>query len=152
METSVEGALDYWYWHGSNEPIRGQTPAAGAPFDYTIPGTVDQELVAISFLYTASSHAASRTALLRFLDYGGEAFCEVGVPFTITASQHSQVTFGLGLQQFGANNSARMGCAIPPFRLGDGLSFQVTADLIDTNDQISKVAFFVRQWPLRIEQ
>lgn len=150
METQLEGALEYWYWHGSHEPIRGQTPAAGAPFTYRIPGTVDQEIVAISFTYTASSGAANRVPLIRFLDQGGTAFCEVGVPFTITASQHSRVTFGQYVNQFGANNSARMGAAIPSLRLGDGLSFQVTADAIAVADQISAVAFFVRQWPLRL--
>ena len=149
METELEGALDYWWLHGSHEPIRGQSPAAGAPFAYTVPGTVEQEIIAVSFTYTASAAVATRIPVIRFLDYGGESFCEVGLPFGITATNHSRVTFGLNMVQFGAANSARMGCAIPPMKLGDGLSFELTADAIAAADQISAVAFFVRQWPVR---
>jgi hypothetical protein len=143
------GALDYWYWHGSNEPGRGQSPAAGAPFTHLVPGTVDQELVSVSFTYTASAGAANRVPLIRFLDQGGEAFCEVGVPFNITATNHSRVTFAETINEFGANNSARMGAGFPCMRLGDGLRFQVTADAIQAGDTITAVAFFVRQWPIR---
>jgi len=149
METLEEGALAYWYWHGSHEPIRGQSPAAGAPFLYTVPGTVEQEVMAVSFLFTASAAVANRRPVVSFLDYGGQPFAEIGTPFTITANNASQVTFGQYLNQFGANNSARMGAPIPPLRLGDGLSFQITADAIAAGDQISAVAFFVRQWPIR---
>ena len=151
-EERAEGALDYWYWHAANDAVRGQNPAAGAPFTHVVPGTSIQELVSVSFTYTASSGAANRVPLIRFLDAGGEAFAECGAPFTITASQHSRVTFALDIVQFGANNSARMGCAIPPMKLADGLRWQVTADAIAVADQISAVAFFVRQWPIRIDQ
>ncbi len=149
METAERDALAYWYWHGSNEPIRGESPAAGASFAHTVPGTVEQEVVAVSFLFTASAAAATRRPVIRFLDYGGQSFAEIGTPFTITANNASQVTFAQSIVQLGANNSARMGAAIPPLRLGDGLSFEVTADNIDAGDQISAVAFFVRQWPIR---
>jgi hypothetical protein len=150
MEETVEGALEYWMLHGSHEPIRGENPAAGAPFAYTIPGTVEQELLAVSFTYTASAAAATRRPVIRFLDYGGRPFAEIGTPFTITATNVSRVTFGLYVNQFGANNSARMGAAIPPLRLGDGLSFEVTADAIAAADTITAVAFFVRKWPVRL--
>lgn len=148
-EEREEGALGYWYWHGSNEPSRGQNPAAGAPFTYLVPGTVNQELVAVSFTYTASAAAANRIPLIRFLDQGGRAFCEVGVPFTITATNSSRVTFGETINEFGANNSARMGAGFPCMRLGDGLRWQVTADAIAAGDLITAVAFFARQWPIR---
>jgi hypothetical protein len=151
-ELEEKGALEQWYWHGSNEPIRGQSPAPGAPFLYTVPGTVNQEIVAVSFTYTASAAAANRRPVIRFLDYGGEAFAEIGTPFTITATNVSRVTFAKNIVQFGANNSPRMGAAIPGMRLGDGLSFELTADAIAGADQISAVAFFVRQWPIRLEQ
>ena len=62
---------------------------------------------------------------------------------------NSRVTFAKNIVQFGANNSPRMGAAIPGMRLGDGLSFELTADAIAAGDQISAVAFFVRQWPIR---
>ena len=150
METELEGALEYWYLHGSNEPNRGQNPAAGAPFSQVVPGTVEWEVVSVSFTYTASAAAANRVPLIRFLDQGGRAFGEFGVPFNITANNHSRVTFGVYANQFGANNSARMGTSIPCYKIGDGVSFEVTADAADAADQISDVAFFVRQWPIRL--
>jgi hypothetical protein len=90
--------------------------------------------------------------VIRFLDYGGTPFAEIGTPFTITANNTSRVTFAQSIVQFGANNSPRMGAAIPPLRMGDGLSFELTADAIDAGDQLSAVAFYVRQWPIRPAQ
>jgi hypothetical protein len=129
--------------HGSHEVVVVGPPAAGPAAVYTVPGAVQVEILAVSFLYTASANAATRTPLIQFLDQTGVAFCEVGAPFTITANTASQVTFGVGIVQFGANNAARMGAGIPRLRLEDGLQMSVTANLINVTDTITNVRLFV---------
>lgn len=147
----TEAAVEYWYLHQSHEPVRGASPAAGSPFTQVVPGSVEWELMSVTFTFTAAVAVATRIPRIAFLDYGGESFCTVGMPFGITASNVSSVTFAQEIAQFGAANSAHMGAPIPPLRLGDGLSFQVTADAIAAADTITKVAFFVKQWPVRID-
>lgn len=148
-QATWEREAEYWRLHDSHEPARLSSPAVGQPLVYTVPGSVEQELLAVSFTYTCSAGVANRVPTIRFLDAGGRAFCEVGTPFLLVATNVAQVTFGVGLQQFGANSAARLGAAIPPMRLGDGLGFELTATAIQAADTITAAAMFVRQWRVR---
>lgn len=142
-------ALDYRQLHGSHVPYRGAAPGAGNLFEWTVPGSVEAEVLAVSFQLVTSNHVSDRFPAIRFLDWGGEAFCEVALPFATQASHAVQVTFGVGIVQFGALNSTHAGAGIPAMRLGDGLSFQLDAPALQAGDALSQIAFFVRQWNVR---
>ncbi len=148
---TAEAIQDYlaWEFHGQDEPVALGSPAAGAALTVTVPGAVEWEVLAASFLYTASSNSANRIPLINFLDWGGTIFCQVKTPYKLIATNVAQVTFGVGIQQFGADSAASIGAGIPPMRIGDGLRVQLTAAAIDTADTITAARLFVRRWRLR---
>jgi hypothetical protein len=139
----------YWRLHGSHRVVVLASPAAGAALTVTVPGAVQWEIQSVSFLYTASANAATRIPFVSFLDQTGKTFCKANTAYTITANNNSQVTFGQGLDQFGANNSASMGASIPEIRLVDGLRIQVSADAIDAADTITVARLYVCQYDVR---
>jgi hypothetical protein len=107
------------------------------------------EVLSLSFTYTASSNAATRIPFVAFLDTTGVSCGSFGSPFTLVASDVSRVSFGVGVVQYGANSSARMGASIPAMRIGDGMQVQISATLLNVTDQISAARMFVRQWRVR---
>jgi hypothetical protein len=135
--------------HGSHEPLVLPSPAAGAALTYTIPGSVEQMVLSVSFTLTCAAGGGVRTPHVDFLDYSGQPFASVGAPFTVAATFASRLTFGVGVQQFGAANAARIGAGIPPLRLGDGLQVRLTADGLAAGDTITLARMFVRQWAVR---
>lgn len=143
--SAVEQAERAWSLHGRNEVVRLDSPVAGAALTYTVPGAVEIEILSVSFTYTASANAATRIPFVQFLDQSGNTFCDVGSPYTLTANQVSRVTFGVGVQQFGANGSARMGAGIPAMILEDGLQVSLSATAINVTDTITLARMFVRQ-------
>jgi hypothetical protein len=145
----VAEGFDYQTLHGSHKAVTLPSPAAGAALTYTVPGSVQWEILSLSFTYTASGNAASRVPFVRFLDQSGTAFCDVATPYKLVASDVSRVTFGVGVVQFGADSAARIGAGIPAMRLEDGLRVQVSATLIDGSDTITLARLFVRQWDVR---
>jgi hypothetical protein len=139
----------YWRLHGSHLPVAVQSPAAGAACTVTVPGAVQWDVRAVSFLYTASGNAATRIPFISFLDQSGTILAKVNTAYTLTASHTSQITFGTDLDQFGANNSVSMGSSIPDLRLLDGLQIQMSADAIDVADTITTVRLYVCQYDVR---
>jgi hypothetical protein len=137
----VAEGFDYQTLHGSHKAVTLPSPAAGAALTYTVPGSVQWEILSLSFTYTASGNAASRVPFVRFLDQSGTAFCDVATPYKLVASDVSRVTFGVGV--------VRIGAGIPAMRLEDGLRVQVSATLIDGSDTITLARLFVRQWDVR---
>ena len=131
--------------HWEYEPVSLPTPAAGSALTYTAPTATEQLVICVSFLFTTSNAVATRVPYMAFLDQSGTSIAEIATPYTFTASNAGQVTFGLDVQQFGANNGARIGCAIPPVVLADGMQFKLTAALIDTADTITKARMYVKQ-------
>ncbi len=150
META-ERTLDFlaWEFHGENEPVALGSPAAGANLTATVPGSVEWEVQSVSFLYTASSNSATRIPFFKVVDWGGTIVCMVQTPYTLVASDASQISFGVGVQQFGANSAANIGAGIPALRLGDGMRIVLGATAINATDQISAARIFVRRWRLR---
>jgi hypothetical protein len=142
-------ASDEWRLHYSHEPVALAAPPAGQALTYTVPGAVEQEVLAVSFTYTASAAPANRVPFVQFLDQGGGIVCEVATPFLLVATNVARVTFGVGMQQFGANSAARLGAGIPPLRLGDGMRVRLSATAIAAADTITGARLFVRQWRVR---
>lgn len=135
--------------HGAHEVVGLSSPAAGAALTYIVPGAVQQQVLSVSFTYTASAQAANRVPFVRFLDAGGVPFCDVGTPYVLVASDSSRVTFGVGVQQFGADSAARIGAAIPEMWLQDGLRLQISATAIDAADTITNARLYVCQRPVQ---
>ncbi len=139
----------YWRLHGSHEVVVLETPAAGAALTKTVPGSVQWEVVAASFLYTASAAVATRVPFISFLDQAGVTFCKVNTAFNLVATNASQITFGQSLSSFGANSAVSIGAPIPRIRLQDGLRVQLSATLIDTADTITAARLYVCQYDVR---
>ncbi len=149
MDTSpvLGGPADsFWWLHGSHEVVAIPSPAAGAALTTTVPGSVQWEVVAASFLFTASAAAATRIPFISFLDQAGVTFCKVNTTATLIATNASQVTFGVDLNAFGSNSGTSIGAPIPRIRLQDGLRVQLSATLIDTADTITAARLYVCQY------
>lgn len=138
-----------WFLHGSAEPVALGNAVAGQPLTYTVPGAVEQAILSVSFTYTCSNAAANRVPFVRFLDQSATAFCDVGAPFPLVANNVARVTFGVGVQQFGANSAVRLGAGIPKMRLADGLRVQLGASAMAAGDRITAARLFVHQWRVR---
>ncbi len=139
----------YWRLHGSHIVVTLPSPAAGAALTTTVPGAVQWEIVAASFLFTASANAATRVPFISFLDQAGVTFCKVNTAFNLIATNASQVTFGQSLSSFGANSAVSIGAPIPKIRLVDGLRVQLSATLIDVADTITAARLYVCQYDVR---
>lgn len=123
METDV--LERFWELHGEHEVAMIGATSGTTPAAYTVPGSVQVDVLSVSFLYTASSDAGTRTVRLEFLDGAGNVFAAAASPFTMVASDATTFTFGVGMQQFGANSAKYIGTGIPPIRLCDGYGFRV---------------------------
>jgi hypothetical protein len=146
VELADDIAAEYWRLHGSHLVVSLPSPAAGAALTTTVPGAVQWDVIAVSFLFTASANAATRIPFVSFLDQGGTTFAKINTAFNFTAANHGQVTFGRDVESFGANNALSVGAAIPHIRLLDGLRVQVSADAIDVADTITAARLYVCQY------
>ena len=151
MEVVEYSEPSYWRLHGSLAVVTLPSPAAGAALTVTVPGSVQWEVVSVSFLFTASANVATRIPFVSFLDQAGVTFCKVNSAFSYTAGTSGQVTFGRDVESFGANNAASMGAAIPHIRLLDGLRVSVSADAIDVADTITAARLYVCQYDVRLD-
>ncbi len=139
-------ADSYWRLHGAHEVVALPSPAAGAALTVTVPGAVEWEIVAFSFLYTASANAATRIPFISFLDQAGVTFCKLNTTATLIATNVSQVTFAQEISAFGANSATSIGQTLPCMRIQDGLRVQVSATLIDVADTITAARMYVCQY------
>ena len=137
---------DEWVQH---EPVTIGSPAAGSGFTHTVPGSTVQRVRSLSFLLTNDGNAANRLPRVEFLNASGEVFAAVAAPFTIPANVAARYTFGVGLQQYGANGAAQIGGPIPDYKLSAGLALRVVIANVQAGDQISVASLFVDQFPLR---
>jgi hypothetical protein len=149
VEVVEKQDFSYWALHGSHEVVALPSPAAGAALTETVPGAVQWEVVAVSFLFTASANAATRIPFVSFLDQAGVTFCKINTVATVTATIASQVTFAEHVAAFGANNGASIGNTLPRMRIQDGLRVQVSATAIDVADTITAARLYVRQYEVR---
>lgn len=129
-----------------NAPIALPNPPAGQSFRYRPGGAVETVLVAVCFQVVTSAAVAARIPTLDFLDPLGGIVARVQAPFTLAATHTSFVTFGVGLQQYGANNAAALGAGIPTVRLIAGMAVRGSLAAVDGADQISLVRGYVRQY------
>lgn len=144
----IEG-FDYWTLHGEHRFVTVPSPAAGAALTLTVPGSVEWEILALSFTYTADANAANRLPSLAVLDQSGSGIGPICTPYKLVASDVSRITFGVGIVQFGADSAAQIGCGMPPLRIQDGLRIRVTATGIQAADTITLARMYVRQWRVR---
>jgi hypothetical protein len=149
VEVLDNPTFSYWNLHGSHEVVSLPSPAAGAALTVTVPGAVQWEVVAVSFLLTASANAATRIPFISFLDPSGAIFCKINTVATVTATNTPQVTFAEHVAAFGANNGSSIGNTLPRMRIQDGLRVQISADAIDVADTITKARLYVRQFEVR---
>lgn len=142
-------ASERWRLHYSHEPVHIPQPAAGTAAVYIAPGTVEVDVLSVSFTFTAGAGVGNRIPFVRFLDPSGASVGTFGAPFLLVATNVARVSFGIGVAQFGANSAAIMGGGIPPVRLMDGMRLELGAAGILPADQISAAALFVRQSRVR---
>src|SRR5437762_13629270 len=98
-----------WELHSEHVPVVLPSATGTGGVLYTVPGAVEQLIVAISFTYTASANAATRIPFVQFLDQSGIQVCEAGSPFSLVASNVSRVSFVIGLVTVGDYYEVRLG-------------------------------------------
>lgn len=125
------------------------TPAVATGWSFVDPGTMESVVVACSFRLVTDANAASRIVVFSFTDSQGTAIFPVASPFTQAASKTTDYTFAVGIQQFGANDAANIGCGIPALKLRSGLGISVSVTAVQVGDQISRVRLGLSQWPVR---
>lgn len=129
----------YWRLHAEHDTASIPGQSGTTPTQYTVPGAVQVDVYSVSFTYTASAAAGTRTVRLEFVDDAGNVFAPVAAAFTIIATNAATFTFGVGVQQYGANSAAYIGAGIPPVRLVDGMGFRVRCANADSGDTITNM-------------
>jgi hypothetical protein len=145
---SSGGVRHYDDW-AQHEPVTVGAPAVATGFTHRVPGATVQRIRSVSFVLVADANAANRIARVEYLDAAGAVFAAVAAPFTVTANITSRLTFGIGIQQFGANAAAQIGGPLPDLLLQAGLAVRVAVAAIQAGDQISGASLFVDQYPIR---
>lgn len=145
-DLALTDADEQWELHGEWEPVALSSPAAGAALTYTVPGATQLAVLSASFTYTASANAANRIPFISFLDQSGVPVGKFASPYKLVANDVSRVSFGVGVDQFGADSAANMGCGIPELRLRDGMQVQLSAAAINATDTLTLARLYVRQW------
>lgn len=125
------------------------TPAAGAGFSYSPPGTEDTEIVSVFFHMVNAAVDGARLPTLSFVAPGGVTFAKVAAPFSSGNAITSEFLFSTDSQQFGANDAANIGAPIPRYKLVVGSKIVLAVTAKDVGDQITGVCVAVRQWPVR---
>lgn len=125
------------------------SPLAGLGFTIPTSGAVEQIIQSLSFVLVSSSATASRIPRVEFLDPDGTVFAAVASPFTQTATHTIRYTFAVGIQQFGANDAAFIGAALPPFKLDVSMSVRLAIAAVDAADQVSAASLVALRWPVR---
>lgn len=151
-ELALEGAaggVGHWQDWRQHVPITVGAPAAGSGFTHAVPGATFQRVRVVSFLLTTDGNAASRLPRVEFLNAAGDVFAAVAAPFTLAASLAARFTFGIGLNQYGANNAAQIGGPLPDVLLESGLAVRVAIASVQAGDQVSGSSLFVDQYPVR---
>jgi hypothetical protein len=137
-------------WEHPRSAIQSLTsPAPGAGFTVPTSGAVEQIIQSLSFVLVTSAAAANRIARVEFLDPDGTVFAAIASPFLQTASKTIRYTFAVGIQQFGANDAAFIGAALPPFKLDVSMSVRIAIGAVDTADQVSAASLVALRWPVR---
>lgn len=150
MDTAELEAIAVREWEHPRTAIQAlANPAAGVGFSIPTPGTVEQELQALTFTVVSDANAASRIVVVKFLDPTGVSFTEVASGFTQAASKTSVYTFAVGIQEFGANDAANIGVPIPALQLDVTLSLSVSITGVQVGDQVSKIRAAWSRWPTR---
>lgn len=88
-----------------------------------------ERLVALSFLFTAVGGATARNPRVSIEDAAGAIFGQSVAAFTVAAGSASQLTFGVGLNDAGANNLGSIVAPLPDVQLAQG--FIVVVDVIN---------------------
>lgn len=145
MTTIEEAVLDRW----QHEPVSVGSPAAGQGFTYSVPKSEIQVVRAVSFVLVNAAAAASRIPRVEFLTNNGDVFFVAASPFVTTTGKTARFNFAVGIQQFGADDAAQIGAAIPKFTLEDGAKIRVAVTAVNAADQISGVYLFVDQLGIR---
>lgn len=116
---------------------------------YPVPGTVTEQILSVSFKIVVAGTDGARFPTLSYLDPDGTAFAAVAAPFSVGNAITSRYLFAMGINQFGANDAANIGAALPPFKLGVGSSLSLGVTAGTAGDAISEVRIVVAQWPVR---
>ncbi len=107
-------AEGYVYGRAFDQLVKLPNGAGNVTYDYAIGGTYVERLTSVSFQLAAAAGGGVRTPVLDFLDGEGVIFSGSASPFTIAATNTSTVTFAVGVNEGGANNSPRIVVPLVP--------------------------------------
>lgn len=125
------------------------SPAVGLGFTVPTSGAGEQIIQSLSFVLVTNGNAANRVPRIEFLGPDGDVFAAIASPFLQTASHTIRYTFAVGIQQFGANDAAFIGAALPPYKLDVSMSIRLAIGAVDAADQVSAASLVAQSWPVR---
>lgn len=133
-----------WRYVGSSVPLN--TPAAGQSAKY-VPSERGREcVVAATFTLTTAVAVADRYARVVYLDRQGRTIYLAQSPFKRQASGTQVASFGLGGDQFGADNAAAVGGPLPELWLSGAEKVQLSLLNIQAADTITHALLWVAEY------
>lgn len=123
--------------------------AGNVAVTYPVPGTVTEQILSVSFKIVVAGTDGARIPTLSYLGPDGVAFAAVAAPFSVGNAITARYLFAVGINQFGGNDAANIGVALPPFKLGVGTSLSLGVTAGTAGDAISEVRIVVAKWPVR---
>jgi hypothetical protein len=134
-----------WRWRYVGSPVPLRNPVAGQPAKY-VPSERGRELVvAATFTLTTAVAVADRFARVVYLDRQGRTIQIIQSPFKRQAAGTQVASFGLGGDQFGADNAAAVGGPLPELWLSGAEQVQLTLLNIQAADTITHALLWVAE-------
>jgi hypothetical protein len=123
---------------------------ATAGMTYVIPHTVRVRVAAVTFTLTAAAGGGVRRPAVLFVDGTGQTVVAAGSPFTRSAGAASVFSFGVDLEQFGANDAAIIGAGLPRVALPDNVAVVVSVVGAQAADKLSHGRLLLAQSPVDV--
>lgn len=121
-------------------------PAAGANFSATVPPGVAWEVISVELRLTTSAVVANRQTNLVFTDPTGLELGRLYYGAAVAASTVATITYmqGIGTSQGGSIGFQSLPSPSLPLLAGGTVATSISG--IDTGDQLSNIALYVREW------
>lgn len=115
---------------------------------YAIPHTVRVRVAAVTFTLTAAAGGGVRRPVVSYVDGTGATVVAAGSPFTRSAGAASVFSFGVDLEQFGANDAAIIGAGLPRVALPDNMQIVVSVVGAQAADMLTFGRLLLAQYPV----
>lgn len=147
MEATLGLTGPFTYGRGWSRLVRLPNPAAGAVASHAVPGDRTQRLIFARASLKASAQEVTRRPRLVVKDADNNVVGVFGPSGAVLKSTEQATTYAVGLGSATAAASGDAQVAIPDMMLRSGMQVVLDVAEIQTEDQLSAVAFYLEEWP-----